>query len=98
MSFLRKIGSFAGSALKKVGSFSGAVSKIANSGAVRTIATAIGAAGKTLTPLVAAAAPELAGATGVANKIFGSLQNGSALNKVSNIADRVGRVSNALAS
>jgi len=91
---IRKIGSFLGSALRKVGDFGGAVSKIANNPITRTVATGIGALGRLAAPEVSMVNPALGG---IVNSVSRGLQSGSILNKVSNIASRVGNASNNLA-
>ena len=92
MRFLSSIGKVARSAGRTIGSLGAGVKSIANSGVARTIAGAVGGAGKSLLPLAAAAMPELSPALGVVNKGLTSLQNGTALNKASNIGGAVASV------
>jgi hypothetical protein len=94
MSFMRKIGAFAGSSLKKVGSFGNTVSKIANSGVTRKIASMVGTVGKDLLPLAGNVLP--ANVSNIAQRGLTSLQNGTALNKVSAIGNDITKVSKIL--
>lgn len=94
MSILRKIGSFTNQSLKKVGSFGSAVSKIANSGVARKIASAVGTVGKDLLPLAGDVLP--ANVSNIAKRGLTSLQNGTALNKVSAIGRDISKASTIL--
>lgn len=96
MKFLSSIGKAARSAGRTIGSLGAGVKSIASSGIARTIAGAVGGAGKALLPLAMATAPEFAPAFGVVNKGLTSLQNGTALNKVSKLAGSVATVGNAV--
>ena len=94
MRFLANLGKITRSVGRTLGTIGTGVKTIANSGVTRTIANVVGTAGRTLLPLAVSAVPELAGVSGVANKVFKGLQNGSVLNRVANVGGVASAVGN----
>lgn len=76
---------------RTIGNIAGAIKTVADNKAVRTIANAVGSAGSKLLPLAAplvASQPELAPVYAGAQKAFGALKSGSALNAVDKYAGK----------
>lgn len=101
MRFLSSVGKGLRGVGRTIGSIGNTIKTVANNNTVRTIANAVGSVGSKLLPLAAplvAGAPELAPVYAGAQKAFGALKSGSALNTVAKLGGEASSVGNKVLS